>query len=310
MGLVAPPAVRGPDMAGRTAVNLVLLAAVAALAALAYFLPASKPPPGPPALTGLTPAQIHRVRISHAGKPAIVLVRKGEDWRMVKPIQVRANRFIIHSLLGITRTDSYSRFTAGQRDLSEFGLDEPSLRLRLNDLDIAFGAAEPLNGRRYVQSGAMVHVISNLYYQEASGGVADFVSRVLLPEDVPPVKLVFPDKVLERDDQGHWEVSAGGRGTGQGARDLVDQWRHAQALEVKPYSGTGAHPSVRVTFGKDHPPLRFEIVRKDPELILARPDIGMAYHFTASQAKKLLHLPAGGDKGDASPGGPAGRPHA
>lgn len=289
-------------MTRRGLVNLVLLGVVAVLGGLVYLLPARGPAPSPPPLTGLTPGQVSRVQIGRAGGTAIVMVRRDKRWRMIKPVRVAANRFLVHSLLGITQADSYGRFAAGGRDLGQFGLAAPSLRLRLNDLEIAFGGNEPLNGRRYVRIGDTVHVISNLYYQEASGGPAAFVSRALLPEDSAPVRLVFPDKVLERDEQGRWVLAAGGhRRTAPGAGGLVDRWRRAQALGVKPYVGKGDHPAVTVSFGKDRHDLEFEIVSKDPELILARPDIGMAYHFPASQAERLLRLPKAGRGGGGSP---------
>lgn len=287
-------------MTRRGLVNLVLLGVVAGLGAVVYLLPAHRSGPSPPPLTGLTPGQVTRVQVSRAGGPVIVMVRRDKHWRMVKPVRVRANRFIVHSLLGITQAESHSRFAAGGRDLGQFGLDAPSLRLRLNDLEIAFGGSEPLNGRRYVRVGDTVHVISNLYYQEASGGPAAFVSRSLLPEDSAPVKLVFPDKVLARDEQGHWVLAGSGKAS-PGAGDLVDQWRRAQALEVKPYAGTGDHPAVTVSFGKGRPAIEFRIVSKAPELVLARPDIGMAYHFTASQAQRLLRLPGAGPDSGGSP---------
>jgi len=281
----------------RTVVNMALLAAAVGLAALVYLLPAAKPAHPPSVLTRMTPGQVTRVQISRRGGPAIVLVRRGKRWRIAEPVKAQANRFIIHSLLGITRADSFGRFAAEGRDLREFGLDAPALRLRLNDLQIAFGAIEPLNGRRYVRIGAMVHVIPNYFYQEASGGVADFVSRTLLPEDSDPVRLALPDKVLQRDESGHWTLAGHGQGpAAQGGEDLVTRWRRARALDVKPYAGAGRHPTVTVTFDKGRPPLEFEIVSTAPTLILARPDIGMAYHFTASQADKLLRLPGPGAK--------------
>lgn len=277
--------------------NLALLGAVAVLILAVYFLPAGKREPSVPYLTRLKPEGITRVQISHKGGPEIVLIKRDGHWRLTAPIRAAANRFLIESLLGIARADSYSRFPARGKNLREFGLHEPPVRLRLNGLEIDFGGSEPLNGRRYVRVGPMVHVIPDYYYQDASGEVADFVSLALLPHNGDPVKLVLPGLTLARDEDGHWALAGGKRPPGLDG--LVTRWRRARALDVKPYAGSGHHASVTVTFDKGRSPLTFEIVSEKPELVLARPDIGMAYHFPESEAGKLLRLSGPGGKGGA-----------
>lgn len=292
-------------MTSRTAVNLALLAAVAVLSAVAYLLPAGKHEPSPPALTRLSPDRITRVTISPKDGQQIVLVRRGGHWRLAAPIRTAANGFLINSLVGLAAADSFRHFPVRGRDLREYGLDHPPVRLRLNDLEIDFGGSEPLHGRRYVRVGDTVHVIPGYFYQDVSGGVADFVSLNLLPEGSDPVQLALPDLTLRRDAEGHWAV-AGKKHPPQGMEDLVTRWRRAQALQVERYSGSGHHGTVTVTFDKGHAPLTFDIVSTKPELVLARPDIGMAYHFPESQTDKLLHLPG---PGDARHGPPPARPH-
>lgn len=75
---------------------------------------------------------------------------------------------------------------------------------------------------------------------------------------------------------------------------LVQEWTAAQALQVRPYSVPMSQdkPPETVTVRQGGALLRFIIVSRAPELILARPEIGVQYHLPQDTAQRLLMLPA------------------
>lgn len=287
-------------MTSRAIVNWTLLVLVIALAAITYIIPTHKKTPPPPLIADLAPGQVTRVHIERPGRESVSLAKESGHWFVTAPVKARANDFRINALLAVVQASSHTRFKAAGEDLGKFKLAPPRARLKLNDTEIKFGDVDPVNDRRYVQVGDMIHLIPDFYFQHVTAGVADFVSLSLLPADAKPVQFEFPGFTLKRGQAGKWTLAGGGRRAGaQAVDDLVAQWRRAEALEVKRYTPSEHHDTITVTFDKGHEPLRFAIVARKPELVLARADIGMAYHFTTSQAHKLLDLaPRAAKSGD------------
>ncbi len=103
----------------------------------------------------------------------------------------------------------------------------------------------------------------------------------------------MPDIALTRDAQGHWQVQPDKPGLSADAiQTLVDAWRTTTALWVKKYAQGSAQGSITVQLKEPAQELHFDIMARQPELILARPDLGLQYHLSAESAKALLELPA------------------
>lgn len=84
---------------------------------------------------------------------------------------------------------------------------------------------------------------------------------------------------------------------------LAQEWMAAQALQVKLYSAPGSQDEAAeiITLRQGAEQLRFLIVSRTPELILARPEIGIQYHLPQDAAQRLLMLPAAGPADKSSP---------
>ncbi len=141
-------------MSRRTLLNLVLSGLVLLLVLLVWWLQPSPPPP----LTPLLPEQIETIRINDTKGREIRLDRQAGQWQLG---QVPANENRIRQLLGICITPSLRRFPAPRERLAEFSLAPPAIRLRLNDLELEFGATDPVNGWRYVRLGDTIHLIGD-----------------------------------------------------------------------------------------------------------------------------------------------------
>ena len=61
-------------------------------------------------------------------------------------------------------------------------------------------------------------------------------------------------------------------------------------MQVKPYDGKEGETIAIELKGKETP-VSFLLTARSPDLILARPDLGIQYHFAESSAAELLELP-------------------
>ena len=279
-------------MNSRNGLNLALLVLVVAIALIALYLPGIKKPVPLPLLTQLLPEQITHIHIARGGQQDIDLVKNTQGWTMIAPLPMPANAFRIDGLLRLTQTRSQSQFPVTAQDLRKFNLDAPPIRVRLNDTEIAFGAMEPLNHQRYVLIGNTVHLIFDIQHVNLIAPPTVWISNSLLPPAAQLTELTLPSVTLTRQDNGHWSVSpASTELSGDNINVLLDEWTHAQAVQVNPYANAPAQGEVTVRLRSDPNPIRFVITGRQPELILARTDLGVQYHLPAALADRLLKLP-------------------
>ncbi|MCE5181226.1 MAG: DUF4340 domain-containing protein [Betaproteobacteria bacterium] len=272
-------------MKARIWLNLGLAALVVALALLLWHKP--KPATQPEfKLTALVSAGIDRIAIDKPGQPSIVLQRTSSGWRLSAPFTARADEEMVRRVLEITTAASLQRFPA--TDLGRFQLDQPLLRLALNDQEISFGMQNPLTGEVYAATQNAVFPVAPRYLAHALRIPADFASRALLAEEEKPVGFEFANLTLNQRDDGKWLAPPAS--TDQSQDDLnrwVDEWRHASSLLTQPYDGTPAKESLtlRLRNGKT---ISCKILRHEPEFVLLREDEKLQYHFPADVGKRLL----------------------
>lgn len=279
----------------RNVLNLVLLVGVAVLGLVAWLEPGHKPPPKPPKLTALTPGKVQTIRIVRNKGKAIELKRVGDGWQMQAPIAAPANDWQVQSLLRVAQTQSLGEMSASGLDLAEYGLDKPAARLFLDKLELDFGNNTPIDNRRYVLIGNTVHTIQDVTYYHLIGRYTGFVSPRLLPQHARIEGLELPDIKLTLTD-GKWEPQP--KPAHYSADDvtrMIDAWSYASSLSVNPYDvlkvKPGAKPQeVQVRLAGHKEPVVFRIVARTPDLILARPDLGIEYHLPKDQAKDMLTL--------------------
>lgn len=286
-------------MRSRTLLNLVLLAVVIGLGMLVFFEPGIEAPKENPKLTTLDPERVRTVRIERTTQDDIRVERNGKQWRLVEPVAARADRFRMSALLRITAAQAYASYPVGEVNLTALGLDAPEVKLFLDGTELDFGGTEPINGRRYVRLGQRVYLISDFAYYHLIGDQATFISPRLLPEGAKIDALRLPDLSLTWRE-GHWEVQPEPEGySADQANRLVDAWRFATAISVERYKPDGTGEPVAVVLGKEV--VDFRITAREPELEIARPDLGVKYRFPGERAGELLQLPEPGEEGDSQP---------
>ena len=275
-------------MKSRILLNLALAALVAVLILLVWL----KPKPMARTdfrLSTLASASINRIAIEKPGQPTIVLQKNPAGWRLIAPFRARAETRTVGRLLETLAATSLQRFPA--TDLGRFQLDQPLLRLTLNDQEFSFGTQNTLTGEVYVATGGSVYLVAPSYLAHAMKMPADFAAQAFLAEDEKPAGFEFANLKLSQDSEGKWSASPARPDWSQDDLNRwVDEWRNASSLVTQPYDGTPAQESftLRLANGKLIP---CKILRREPELVILREDEKLQYHFPAEIGKRLLFGP-------------------
>ncbi len=286
-------------MKSRLLLNIALLLLGAALVALIIYKPGLEQAPAPASLTTLDADEVHHLRIEREGSDAIELRREDQEWRLSGPGNLYADQGRIDSILRITQEKSATSYRVSAADSAKYGLKPPAVRLFLDEVELAFGATDPLSNRRYVRKGDNVYLTEDAYFHLLNAERASFVSPRLLPPKSEIVKITLPDKTLTQNAQGHWQLQPDAPTvSADDMQTLVDAWRNSSSLWVKAEEQAAAQGEVVIHLKQPEQELHFGIIKNENEVALVRKDVGMGYSLGADSAEHLLQFPA---KSDASP---------
>lgn len=279
-------------MKKNTLTNLALLLLVVVLALLAVYEPGVEKPAELPSLLTLERDAVNHIVIRRDGQDTIDLKKdNGGKWQLLQPVQAAASDFRIDSLLRITHTKSLADFPADKVKLPDYQLDKPRIELILNDTThIAFGSSTPLDQRRYVMLDGKVHLISDTLYYHLIGAYPTFIRLKPLPEDASIEAMHLPGLMLQWQAK-RWQVTPKPESfSADQVTRLLDAWKMASAVQVKSYDGSKGDP-ISLQLKGAVKPLNFIVTATSPDLVLARPDLGIEYHFPADSANTMLSLP-------------------
>lgn len=268
--------------------NLVLLGVVLALLWLAIYQPGKEPPPEPQHITTLDAAAITRIAIVRSDQETLRLAKENNRWWLKEPFPIQANEDKVRSLLRFVETRSQHSLNAKTHDLKRFGLSEPRARLELNEAVFSFGDTHPLSGERYVLHQERIYLTVDTTYHHLIAEAAVYASPRLVEGGKPLIAITLPNFNLHREEA-KWLIDPPDPAISADAIvRLVDEWKRSQAITVqRKQAVTTALGKVILQF-QEAPPLSYEIIRTDPELVLVRPDLGIEYHLSADAAKRLL----------------------
>jgi len=282
----------------RSAANLALLALVAGLAALAWWLEGRGPAAPERRLSTIVPRAVKVIELRSRALGEVLLERTDRGWRMRRPYPLAASGERVERLLALLNAPSLGGFRAAGNDLAEYGLDPPRATLRVDGERFELGATEPLDGRRYVLHDGEVHLTADVWVRYLELPAAALVDPAPLGPAARVRALALPGLRLREGPSG-WRAEPAGRlASADRAVALVAAWEHAQAFAVRPLDpALEWHEEVAVEVAGEPRPLRFRVARGERELILARPDLGLQYHLTRDEGERLL------GPGAAAPGG-------
>ena len=297
-------------MNSRWALNAGMVVMVIALALVLFFKPGQHKPPAIPPLTDLSASRIDHIRLQRPGEPEIDLDKSAGRWTMIAPRRARANSFRINELLHLATARIATHFAVPPADLARYGLAKPSAVVWLDSEKISFGGPHPLDPDHYVLYRGQVYVVPDHYDNAATAPLSGFFSTRLINIHRRLLAMEMPGLILTRKPDGSWKVAPpDSKLSTDRVNTFVDDWRYAEALSVKPYSGKPVIAHVRLTFAPapaktagGRPAaspgrgslrsrvLVIGIVERRPELIFYRKDEGLEYKFPADMASQLLAL--------------------
>ena len=280
-------------MATRGLLNLVLVVLALVMGLIIYFEPGLEPADIPQPLTTLLVADdaigIHIERVKY--DPVSFIKRNGRWYLVTEKQELPASRFQLQALLRLLETSSSSHYAADTVDLAALGLDPPQATVTIDDVAILFGNTAPLDGKRYLQIDATVHLIEDRYQHLINAGWTNFVERKLLPADKSISRLQLPDMTLTLTDKDQWQLSPGKPGTSADTiQQLIDHWERVSALYARRYDGRTSDEIITLEFSDSPETLTFMVIAHSPELVIARPDWGIQYHLTRDAEETLLTL--------------------
>lgn len=274
----------------RLQLNLVLAVVVGGLAAALYF--SQKPEEKKEPLTALKPEALTRIALEHPGQPPVRLQKVDGQWRLVEPVQAETDPYEVAGITALASLPVQRRLAPGEARLADLGLDPPAYRVRLDEHNLDFGNADPIESRRYLLSAGQVALVEDPPATSLDADYSDLVSKSLLPAGAEPVKLQLPGLTLQRGADGKtWTATPAAAGSAaDAAPKLVQAWKEARAMWMAaepPDGSTGEAVTLTLQDGRE---LRLIVVERDPQLVLARPELKVRYTLSKALASELFTL--------------------
>lgn len=287
----------------RPQLNVALVLVVAGLGAALYF--SQKPEEKPDPLTPLKPESLTRIALEHPGQPPVRLQKENGSWKLVEPVQAETDPYEVAGITALVNLPVKRRLQPGEAKRSDLGLDPPAYRVRLDDHTLDFGAVEPIEARRYLLVDGQVALVEDPPASTLDADYSDLVSKALLPAGAELVKLQLPVLTLQRAADGKaWTITpAPAAAAPEAAETLVKAWQDARAMwmAAEP-AGSAAPQGEAVTLGlKDGREIRFVVVEREPQLVLARPDLKVRYTLSKALETELFQLARPAEKSAEKP---------
>ena len=280
-------------MSSRTLLNLILAGVALLLGLVVMYQPGLEEPSAAAPIANLPADSISSIRITRKERTPLVFTKTASGWQLLKEQALPASEFQVRALLGIPSSRPGRSYPVSDLDPGSAGLDPPQATLLLNDILIDVGNTEPLDKKRYIRHDDTVYLVTDIYQHLINADWTNFVERRLLPEKAALTGIELPGLSLTMDNDGLWQTSAAAVAADTRAiQALVGRWQAASASFIRRYDGTATTDSITLTFSDDTEAFTLYINEQAAELVLARPDRGLQYHFPADMRARLLDLSA------------------
>lgn len=293
-------------MKKRWILNLVLLALVTGIVAFLYLRPKATSETIQYEISNLKLGDFSHVQVEFPAKAPVVFEKSDGLWRMTAPYQVRADQVSVNRILAIIAAKSKDKLPGD--DTAKYGLDNPQVRLKLTnsagDQVFVFGTFNPVTEEQYVAYQGAVYLVPAGYAEAASTQPVEMIDKAPLAVSESKKIAGFAFSHLEqwqelggldmRLQDGKWKVSLSqAKPTQNELNEWLDNaWVHAVASSVELYK-----PDSKVTYPgfdvvlKDGKKVHFDKIQEAPEILLARPDEGLVFHFSNDVGFGMLNPP-------------------
>jgi hypothetical protein len=293
-------------MKNRWILNLVMLALVAGLVAFLYLRPQTNNDASVQfEVTTLKLADFNAIKVEFPTQAPTTFEKVGGFWRMMAPYKARADQISVQRILSIIAAKTKDKFSAADKE--KFGLNNPQLRLKLSGLtgteEFIFGTFNTVTDEQYVAYKDSVYLLSGSYAEAAMTQAIEMVDKSPLAQ--PEAEQIagfdyahleqWEDIALQVDiTDGNWKTNAPkAKITQNELNEWLDfSWKQAQAKQVELYTPDRkiTYPSFNIKL-KDGTKVHFDKIQESPDLLLARPDEGLLYHFANDVGFTMLNPP-------------------
>jgi len=278
-------------MSSRTLLNLTLATIALLLGLVVVYQPGLEKSAVAPPISNLEADSISNIRITRKERTPLTFTKTASGWQLLKEQAFPASTFQIRALLGVPGTRPERSYPASALDPGNSGLEPPQATLLLDDTLITIGNTEPLERKRYIRHEDTVYLVTDIYQHLINADWTNFIERRLLPENAALKSIELPGLSLTLDNEQQWQAApAMDTGNATAIQDLVAQWQNASATYIRRYDGTATSAAITLTFSDGADTMTFYINEQPAELVLARPDWGLQYHFPANMRKTLLGM--------------------
>ncbi|MBY0475475.1 MAG: DUF4340 domain-containing protein [Nitrosomonas sp.] len=276
-------------MTHHSRLNLIMFATIAGLMAFLYFRPQSDAIQEYPIST-TTIESVQSVRILNK-QQEIVLVQSNDQWRMIEPIQARADEKKIGEILEILKASSYQRFAL--ENLDRFNLDRPYLQFHVDNEYFGFGVFSPTTNQQYVVTNDFVYLISPRYALAMSLTVSDLINSELLAPDEIPVRFEMDRWVVEFQNDS-WRTIQHYSSDGFDDEVLtwwIQLWQTARAgavkLEGELDSGFVERGVIQISMRNGNI-VKFNMLQNEYSIVLRRMPEKIGYYFPIEVGQQLI----------------------
>jgi hypothetical protein len=238
------------------------------------------------AITTLKPKNINHIKIETADA-TIELNKQGSTWQIDQPIHWFANNVAAERLASLAAVHPQSKLPRTEIDISTLGLRIPRAVVTLNDKAVYFGNTNRIGNRRYLMVDPNVFLASDVYYPFISQGLIGLVDERLLPSHLALKSLTLSAAKIEKDANGWHSESNENR---KQAEQLVTNWQRTAATRITAFNNNATPLQKLKATLQDDSEINFYLLTIKPEIIIARPDLKLAYHFPEHEYYNLLAL--------------------
>jgi Domain of unknown function (DUF4340) len=293
-------------MKNRWILNLVMLALVAGLVAFLYLRPqTSNDGPAQYEVTTLKLADFTSIKVEFPTQAPTTFEKVAGLWRMTAPYKTRADQISVQRILAIIAAKTKDKFSAADKE--KFGLSNPQLRLKLSGAtgieEFIFGTFNTVTDEQYVAYKDSVYLLPGSYAEAATAQPIEIVDKTPLAQTEAKQISGFDYAHLEQWEdiglqvdivEGNWKTNAPkAKITQNELNEWLDfSWKQAQAKQVELYTPDRkiTYPSFKIKL-KDGTKVHFDKIQESPDLLLARPDEGLLYHFANDVGFTMLNPP-------------------
>ncbi len=285
---------------------MVMLVLVAGLVAFLYLRPQTNiDGHALHEVTTLKLADFNAIKVEFPTQAPTTFEKIDGFWRMTAPYKARADQISVQRILSIIAAKTKDKFSATDKD--KFGLNNPQLRLKLSGAagieEFIFGTFNTVTDEQYVAYKDSVYLLSGGYAEAATTQAIEMVDKSPLAQ--PEAKQIagfdyahleqWEDIGLQVDIvEGNWKTNAPkAKITQNELNEWLDfSWKQAQAKQVELYTPDRkiTYPSFKIKL-KDGTKVHFDKIQESPDLLLARPEEGLLYHFANDVGFTMLNPP-------------------